>query len=277
MKKFLILFLFILLLIPSYFVLGNNPTISIATFNIRIFSNNSRDDNELYQICNLLKEFDFIAIQEIRDTMILDRTVSMLKNKFNFEFKYVASPKVGRGVKEIYAFLYRKDKVEYLKESYVFSDEEDLFIREPYIAKFKAGNFDFYVISIHTIYGDSITDRRAEALLLDDVYLTVQNLNDENDIILLGDFNLSPDDKGFVELLEIPDMIYVNGKIPTSIKDRLYDNIFFQSTYTKEFTGKYGVVKYDEELFGNDDKKASLMVSDHRPLWAEFDVNVDDD
>jgi len=264
-------------LIPSYFVLGNNPTISIATFNIRIFSNNSRDDNELYQICNLLKEFDFIAIQEIRDTMILDRTVSMLKNKFNFEFKYVASPKVGRGVKEIYAFLYRKDKVEYLKESYVFSDEEDLFIREPYIAKFKAGNFDFYVISIHTIYGDSITDRRAEALLLDDVYLTVQNLNDENDIILLGDFNLSPDDKGFVELLEIPDMIYVNGKIPTSIKDRLYDNIFFQSTYTKEFTGKYGVVKYDEELFGNDDKKASLMVSDHRPLWAEFDVNVDDD
>ena len=104
----------------------------------------------------------------------------------------------------------------------MFSDKEDLFIREPYIARFKAGNFDFYVISIHTIYGDSINERRAEALLLDDVYLTVQNINDENDIILLGDFNLSPDDKGFVELLEIPDMIYVNGKIPSSIKDKLY-------------------------------------------------------
>jgi hypothetical protein len=38
--------------------------ISIATFNIRIFSNNSRDDEELLQICNILKEFDFIAIQE---------------------------------------------------------------------------------------------------------------------------------------------------------------------------------------------------------------------
>jgi hypothetical protein len=30
-------------------------------------------------------------------------------------------------------------------------------------------------------------------------------------------------------------------------------------------------------MFGNDDKKASLMVSDHRPLYAEFDVCVDDD
>jgi len=37
---------------------------SIATFNIRIFSNNSRYEKELLQICNILKEFDFIAIQE---------------------------------------------------------------------------------------------------------------------------------------------------------------------------------------------------------------------
>jgi len=269
-----VIVLFILLIFPLQLLAD---TVSIATFNIRIFSNNSRDDKELYQICNLLKEFDFIAIQEVRDTEILDRTVSMLKNQFNLNYEYLASPKIGRGVKEIYAFLYRTDKVEYLKESFVFSDEKDLFMREPFFAKFKAENFDFYVISIHAVYGDSITKRRAEALLLDDIYLTVQNLNDENDIILLGDFNLSPDDKGFVELLEIPDMMYLNGSIPTSIKDKLYDNIFFQSNYTKEFTGKFGVVKFDEVMFGNDDKKASLMVSDHRPLWAEFDIMHDDD
>ena len=138
--------------------------------------------------------------------MILDRTVSMLKYQFNLDYKYLASPKIGRGVKEIYVFLYRTDKVEYLEESYVFSDEDDLFIREPFFARFKAGNFDFYVISIHTIWGDSISERRAEALLLDDVYLSVQNMNNENDVMLLGDFNLSPDDKGFVELLAIPNI-----------------------------------------------------------------------
>ena len=138
--------LILILIFVSQLIFADDSIISIATFNIRIFSNNSRNDKELYQICNLLKEFDFIAIQEVRDTVILDRTVSMLKNQFNLNYKYLASPKIGRGVKEIYAFLYRTDKVEYLEESYVFSDEEDFFIREPFFAKFKAGNFDFYVI-----------------------------------------------------------------------------------------------------------------------------------
>jgi len=72
-------------------------------------------------------------------------------------------------------------------------------------------------------------------------------------------------------------MIYVNGKVPTSIKDKLYDNIWFQSQFSKEFTGTYTIIKFDEVLFSNDDKKASLMISDHRPLWAEFDESVDDD
>ena len=147
-KLFIAIVLFILLIFPLQLFAN---TISVATFNIRIFSNNSRDESELFQICNLLKEFDFIAVQEVRDTKILDRTVSMLKNQFNLNYKYLASPKVGRKVQEIYAFLYRTDKVEYLEESYVVGDEKDLFIREPFFAKFKAGNFDFYVISIHII------------------------------------------------------------------------------------------------------------------------------
>ena len=53
--------------------------------------------------------------------------------------------------------------------------------------------------------------------------------------------------------------------------------IWFQAHFTKEFTDRFGVAKFDEVLFGNDDRKASLTISDHRPLWAEFDVRVDDD
>jgi hypothetical protein len=75
----------------------------------------------------------------------------------------------------------------------------------------------------------------------------------------------------------IPNKIFINGKFPTSIKDKLYDNIWFQAHFTKGFIGKFGIINFDEVLFGNDDKKASLMVSDHRPLWPEFDVSVDDD
>ena len=63
----------------------------------------------------------------------------------------------------------------------------------------------------------------------------------------------------------------------SSIKERLYDNIWFQSHFTEEFTGTYGVIEFDEVLFGNDDKKASLAASDHRPLWADFESSVADD
>ncbi|MGA1826570.1 MAG: hypothetical protein ACMUIP_18100 [bacterium] len=45
----------------------------------------------------------------------------------------------------------------------------------------------------------------------------------------------------------------------------------------KEYTGNSGIDMFDEEMFGNDDRKASLAVSDHRPIWAEFRIDVDDD
>ncbi len=105
----------------------------------------------------------------------------------------------------------------------------------------------------------------------------VQDLDGENDIILMRDFNLPPDDKGFEEVLALEGMTAINTAIPTSIKDRLYGNIFIQSQYTQEYAARYGVFKFDELWYGNDDKTASLAVSDHRPLWAIFDTKEDDD
>jgi endonuclease/exonuclease/phosphatase family metal-dependent hydrolase len=204
--------------------------------------------------------------------------MSMLKNLFNHNYNYLASEKVGtERSKEIYAYLYRTDKVKPLKNFGLYQDAEDHFIREPFNALFKAGEFDFYAINVHLIYGDSVSERRFEAKKLAGVYAVVQSLDCENDVLLMGDFNLAPDDVGFQSLKAIPNMIFVHGKLPTSIKDKLYDNIWFQAHFTKEFAVRFGIINFDEVLFGNDDKNASLMISDCRPLWAEFDVSVDDD
>jgi len=100
-KKHFLLTLFIFFFISCSYLFGD--TISIATFNIRIFSDNSQDDEELLQICNILKEFDFIAIQEARDTEVLDRTVLVLKNRAKLKhlkhflktFKYLLSVTMG--------------------------------------------------------------------------------------------------------------------------------------------------------------------------------------
>jgi exonuclease III len=112
-----------------------------------------------------------------------------------------------------------------LKNFGLFTDSEDHFIREPFIAMFKAGAFDFYAINVHSIYGDNLSERRFEAKKLAEVYAVVQSRDSENDVLLMGDFNLAPDDSGFHSLKAIPNIVFVNGKLPTSI--RVLRNVYF--------------------------------------------------
>lgn len=44
-----------------------------------------------------------------------------------------------------------------------------------------------------------------------------------------------------------------------------------------EYTGTHQVIKFDEDMFGDDDELASEVCSDHRPVWAEFLVPQSDD
>ena len=249
----------------------------LATWNIRIFSDNSRDEDELLQICMILSRFDFLAIQELRDTEVLDRALIHLEESFGRTYEYVVGPEVGRGVEERYGFLYDIRRVEYTGKSFRVRDPDDLFIREPFLASFRTGEFDFYAINMHSIYGDSVSERRAEALLLDDVYRSVQDLDDEQDVLLFGDFNLSPEDRGFLELRDLPSMRAVNRTLPTTIYGSIYDTIWYQEQYLTEAAAYFGIYPFDEETFDNDDKLASLVVSDHRPLWILVDTSGPDD
>ncbi|MBN1645216.1 hypothetical protein JW851_04250, partial [Candidatus Woesearchaeota archaeon] len=83
-----------------------SPNITIASFNIRKFSDNSRDDSELDKITEILKQFDLIAIQEIiGDPIILNRTVERLAEK-GADYSFVVSEPIGNVQKERYAFLF---------------------------------------------------------------------------------------------------------------------------------------------------------------------------
>lgn len=66
--------------------------------------------------------------------------------------------------------------------------------------------------------------------------------------------------------------------VKTTITDTsLYDNFWFQQQYVREYVEKSGVYKFDETVFNNNDSKARLAVSDHRPVWARFDTSRQDD
>jgi deoxyribonuclease-1-like protein len=260
------------LFLPGVFLLAMLPLAAqtLMTWNVRILSDNSRDDLELDVIASLLEKADFAALQEVRDSRVLDRLMERLEG-----WDYVISLPVGRGVKEFYAFLYRTDVFALLGAPYTYRDEEDLFIREPFVAHFRSGSFDFSIVTIHSVYGDSKEERRKEAALLDDVIRFVDHQNgDEDDVILTGDFNLPGDDKAW----EMDPHVYlVPPTVKTTISDASsYDNIWIGPA-TIELSRGVEVFPFDELLYDNDDRTASREVSDHRPVLVRFRNNLPDD
>ena len=261
----------------------NESELKLAAWNIRIMSNKSRTDAELMEIARTLADYDFIAIVELRDEAVLKRTQRILW-QMGAAYDYQFSPAVGRGVKERYAFLYKKDLVSVVSPGELYpdaADGKDDFSRDPYWATFRAGEFDFSVIAVHVIWGDTVGPRKAEVRALADVYKYVQDANgDEDDVLLLGDFNRnSTDTESYRPIMAIPSMTRL-FELPqkSHIRDSsLYDNIFFQKNHVKEYLNRSGIDRFDETDFGNDDKAANLAVSDHRPVWAVFSINRDDD
>ena len=257
--------------------------LSVAAWNIRILSDNSRNDSELHKIAQTLIDYDLIAISELRDEVVLKRTQQIL-SQMGEMYQYQLSPAVGRGVKERYAFLYKRDLVSVVKQGELYpdaADGKDDFARDPYWATFRAGEFDFSVIVVHVIWGDRVAGRQAEVRALADVYRYVQEANgDEEDVLLVGDFNRNPNDtEAYSRIMAIPSMTRL-FELPqkSHIRDSsLYDNIFFQSDYVTEYLGTSGIDKFDETDFGNDDQAANHAVSDHRPVWAVFSIEIDDD
>ncbi|MBW3005068.1 endonuclease/exonuclease/phosphatase family protein [Candidatus Woesearchaeota archaeon] len=247
-----------------------SPNITIASFNIRKFSDNSRTDEEIKQIASVLSEFDLIAVQEVLgDPVILNRTVAMLPG-----YDYIVSEEVGNVQKERYAFIFN-NKIKPISEGKTYYDKFDNFIREPYYASFKAEEFDFTIMTVHILYGDSASDRTGEMKQIASVYEYYQEKDTENDWILTGDFNTQPTHSNFDYIKSIPGitLAITNGKSTLGKTGNLYDNIIFDSN-TEEFTGLSGIHYFDT---GMDMDAAKEAISDHRPVYAVFCTGMDDD
>ena len=149
--------------------------LKLAAWNIRGLSNSSRDATELQKIAKTLRDYDLIAISELRDETVLKRLQQILSAS-GAEYGYQISKPVGSigsSHKERYAFLYYKGLVSVVTDGVHYpdaADGKDDFVRDPYWATFRAGKFDFSVIAVHVVWGDAIAGRQAEIMKLADVY-----------------------------------------------------------------------------------------------------------
>ncbi len=251
-------------------------SIRIASFNIQVFGRSKLAKPEVMKVlCEVARRFDVLAIQEIRakEDDILPRFLAQI-NATGRRYDFVIGPRLGRSSsKEQYAFIYDTATIEADRGAlYTVNDADDLLHREPLVGCFRARGppaneaFTFSLINIHTDPDETTTELDALAT----VYKAVRNDGrGEDDIILLGDLNVDENHLG--KLGQLPNIGWVISGIPTNTRgNKTYDNMVFNRTATGEFTGNAGVLDLVRE-YGLPQALA-LEVSDHLPIWAEFNI-----
>jgi len=269
-----------------------DENVLIATWNIAQFSE-KKEDRALQYIADICERFDIIAIQEVKTDL---RGLSRLQELLPGNYKILVSDPTGNY--ERMAFLYDKRTVVStglvceigfggtLSEPTAFQ-----FNRMPYCASFRAGRFDFIIVSVHiaeaTSIGSAGEDLREKEI--DELVKFVKKRSDQEtgkvfdpDFFVLGDFNIqSGGDRFFNALTQGPDPKF---EMPPGM-DNLGTNFSQTGTYDKiawlprpdfEFSGKFGVVPFGDVLYkeaGQADDTARKKVSDHLPLWTEFRIN----
>jgi endonuclease/exonuclease/phosphatase family metal-dependent hydrolase len=253
------------------------PAIRIATFNIQIFGDAKASNvNVMRTLAGIIQNFHVVAIQEIRtkDDYFIDNFLRTYVNTNGHVYDKVVGPRLGRSVsKEQYAFLYDTAAIEVNRNSvYTVNDPDDLLQREPLVAMFRVRGppaeqaFTFVLIDMHT-EPDKAT---AECSTLAQVYQAVRRASGgEDDIILLGDLNA--DDKHLGDLNRLDGVRpIVQNTFTNTRQNAQYDNIIIHQPSTTEFTGRWGV--YNFQKYFNLTPDQALQVSDHFPVWAEFNA-----
>ncbi|RMA57273.1 endonuclease/exonuclease/phosphatase family protein [Ulvibacter antarcticus] len=287
-----------------------DKNVMIASWNIRAFGNLTRkwesdntdspkrDLHSILCISEIIKRFDVIAVQEVKANIrALRDTMKLLGSNWSLILTDVTKGSAGNGERMAYIFDTRRVQLSGLACELVIPKEwkygidddamEDQFVRTPYAVSFKSNETTFILVTVHIKYGKKSIDRIGELKAIarwmtnwaSDINAYHQNL------ILLGDFNINERgdllDKTFLsEGLYVPEQLQ-KPEITRSIfnTSKYYDQIaWFNSSknipkLSMEFItgGNYDFVPIALKSRNLSKRKLSFMLSDHYPLWAEFE------
>lgn len=259
--------------------------IKIAAFNIQIFGKTKRQKDYIMDVLtNIVREFDIVFIQEIRDSR--EETAPYFLQKINemegAKYNFVRSERLGRTTsKEAYAYFYNSETVEFIEDSdYVYDDVDDIFEREPYIASFRSDNFDFTLVGIHTKPDDAYSEIGNLTYV---VYSVLSKNPNEKNVITLGDFNADGryfDEDDFTNLFKASEFYWVitNDVDTMTTTDNTYDRIvLMNATYSYEYIKDSAGVFYFDIEYEISNSTLIKEISDHYPIYAEYETGLEDD
>lgn len=262
-----------------------NENLLIATWNIQHFSN--RHSNRAIQyIANICERFDIIALQEVKTDL---RGLQRLQEKLPGNYRILVSDPTGNH--ERFAFLYDKRSVipTGLASDIGFnvpakSHQGYQLHRMPYCASFRAGRFDFVIATAHIYFGKTAKERdqRREEIqnlvdFLDRRTRTDRHKVFDRDFFLVGDLNIEMKDDPFFDALASRDFVLPDGmnSLTTNFKrTRTYDKIAWVNRTEFKHSGRFNVVPFYRAVYREKSPKGGRAeISDHLPLWAEFEIN----
>lgn len=283
----------------------------IATWNIRAFGDLTRkeissttdspkrDFHSVICIAEIIKRFDVVAIQEVKANIKgLRDTMKVLGNDWALILTDVNKGDAGNDERMAYIFDTRRVQLSGLACELVVPQEwintasnaalTEQFVRSPYAVSFKSFSQTFILVTLHIKYGKSSKDRIKElsgiakwmAEWASDVNVYHQNL------LCLGDFNI--DERGdllnqtfIASGLHIPEELQ-NKEVTRSIFDetKFYDQIAWFNNAKNipnlslkyKTAGNYNFVPTALKNRKLTKQSLSFMLSDHLPLWAEFEI-----
>ena len=260
-------------------------TVEIAAFNIQIFGKTkSQKEDVMTLLREIVREFDIVLIQEIRDAseQTMQNFVEEINQMEGPNYSFISSERLGRTTsKEAYAYVYNTETIQFIHGSdYVYTDIHDVFEREPYIASFEAGNFDFVLVGIHIKPDDAYNEIGNLTLVVSSIQTA--NLN-EKDIIVMGDFNA---DGTYFDEDSTSNMFrsykynwLITNEMDTMVKtDYTYDRIvILDSTLNHEYDAGSAQVFYFDQVYGLNNQTFASEISDHYPVFAQYKTNIVDD
>nr|WP_174269886.1 endonuclease/exonuclease/phosphatase family protein [Treponema primitia] len=229
-------------------------------------------------LTDIISKADLVAIQEVRSQDIAP--VVQFMQLLPLKYGYVLGPREGRtSSKEQYWVIYDTTKMRIAGEN-TWADPDDIFERNPLGVYFQTKDaFDFILIDNHIQPSNAVSEIAALPLAVK----YFQELWDERDVVIVGDFNA---DGGYFNegtlagiFPEYGYKIIITNDFDTTVaeSDNTYDRIIVTASAFEDYAGNCGVIRFDELYDFSALTIQPRHVSDHFPVWAEFFLGTDTD
>jgi hypothetical protein len=270
-----------------------DESLNVATWNIREFGKKARSDAAIHYIAEIIGQFDLVSIAELRgDLHDLGKVLAVLGPYWRAIYSDALEDAGGND--ERIGFVYDKRAVAFTgfaatataprtKDGNLFVAKFDWW-REPFMASFSAGSYDFVLLAAHAQWGTAAGRAVELQSLADWVDLKRKEKTCvDKDFIIVGDFNIdTPAQLGALTSKGLQMPAALKGKtFGTNLaQDKRYDQILQYPDYPQNFSNQAGILDFytggTADLFPGLEKTAfTFQMSDHFPLWMQINTDIE--